>query len=121
MPDIRIKQSDVESLARKLDEISDVLTVDERNLLSAVFKIASTMLSRGKSAGETEGATRPAAGREPVASPAAAVAVTPAATTAATTVAAAGPKLSAGFREAFQPILPGANPAGFDLDVHVGW
>lgn len=104
MPDIRIKQEQIDSLAKKLDEVSDVLSKEEQELLTAVFKLAGAMLSGSfgsKPAVETEGGSRPVA---PVAG------------------TVRSPALSAGFKEAFKPLKgAGANPAGIDIDVHVGW
>jgi len=101
MPDLRIKQSQIDALAGKLDEVADVLTQDERTLLLAVFKLASATLS-GSAAG---GGGQTESGQ-----------------ITARRASSALPSLSSGFRSAFQPVLGGGlNPAGLDIDVHIGW
>jgi hypothetical protein len=114
MPNLRIRQADIDSLSRKLDEISDVLSPEERGLFLAIFKLASATLGGGATGGsssQTESG-RLGGGMPPL-------------PTSGSIASGTLPRLSSGFRDAFQPVLGsrfgGANPAGLDIDVHVGW
>jgi hypothetical protein len=129
MPSLQIKPSDIDSLSRKLDEVADVLSNDERALLLAVFKLAAGMLRTTMGGGTAQRETgRSGSGGDQAESGrlAASPAVMPetARTGAASTSAAATmPRLSTGFRDAFQPIIgakQGAITEGVDVDVSVG-
>jgi hypothetical protein len=80
--DQMIKQGDLEALARKLDELADVLTEKEKALLLAVFKLAGQAIEDRVHAGSSTGSQTESAGA-PVLDRAA---------------------LSAGFRNAFQSV-----------------
>jgi hypothetical protein len=55
MPQVNFSQSDIESLASKLDELGAVLTEKERGLLTAVFGLAATAFSGAASEAESGG------------------------------------------------------------------
>jgi hypothetical protein len=90
MADTSVTQTDIANLARKLDELGDVLTAAERSLLLAVFKLASAGIAAKLQSGGTEsGGSQTESGGGRVARP---------------TTTANIPSLSAGFRDAFRSI-----------------
>jgi len=92
MAEIKIGQDQIDGLAKKLDEFSEVLDENERALLLAVFGIASTALSQANQESEAAGG-RAIRGTQSITSLPDSKMERP--------VAAALPKLSAGFRNAF--------------------
>jgi hypothetical protein len=105
--DIKIKQDDIDALARKLDELGEVLTPKERGILLAVFKLASAQLAKQ-------------AGKE---SESAGIMVPTINAISGLGSLANVPSLSSAFKDAFKPLDPGGvgGLAAIDIDVHIGW
>jgi hypothetical protein len=57
MAETTVTQTDIANLARKLDEVGDVLTATERAILLAVFRMASVAIA-ARVGGGTEGEGR---------------------------------------------------------------
>lgn len=93
MADQIVTQAEISNLAKKLDELGDVLNEKERAVLLAIFKLAGNAIStRLKGGGSGDGQTESGAvGPRP-----------PGGGTG--TMASSGPALSAGFRGAFQSL-----------------
>jgi hypothetical protein len=88
MAEVTLSKSDIDGLARKLDEFGEVLSADEKAILLAIFGLAATSLSKAVSESESGlSAANVAAGL------------------VAPTVdrSALLPRLSDGFRDAFNP------------------
>lgn len=108
MPDTQVTQADIANLARKLDELGEVLSATERSILLAVFKLASASITARVQGGGSESAGQTESGSTRTATP------RPGTTGAAAGTGAAS--LSSGFREAFKPL----GNAEFTLRDRVG-
>jgi hypothetical protein len=123
MASVTIKKTDLDGLAKKLDELADVLTPNEHALLLAVFGMASTALANTVGDKQTESGESAA---QHISAP----------ETFSIDRAGTLPPLSDGFKNAFSPRPAGSfevsgletesaqNSVGVDVGgqyVHVKW
>ncbi len=93
MASIQISQTDIDNLAKKLDEFSAVLSPNEQALLHAIFGMAGMSVSGAASESESGGVdlSRGMTGFSD----------------AKISITGNLPKLSSGFLDAFRPVRPG--------------
>jgi hypothetical protein len=90
MTDIKLSKSDIDNLAGKLDELGEVLNNNEKSLLLAVFGLASNAL--GHTISQSESGISSARVASGLSNP-----------TLVRSTSATLPKLSDGFKDAFNP------------------